>query len=56
MDKEKFINWLSEKTNCIIVNATDEQLRNTETKAYLKGAVTTMEEIKAQVESGKFDK
>lgn len=56
MDKDKFIDWLSEKTNCIIVNITDEHIKNKETKAYLKGSITIMEEIKAQVKSGKFDK
>ena len=56
MDKDKFIKWLSEKTNCIIINTTDNELENKESKAYLQGSVTVMEEIKAQVESGKFDK
>ena len=56
MDKDKFIKWLSEKTNCIIINTTDKELENKETKAYLQDSVTVMEEIKSQIESGKFDK
>ena len=56
MDKNTFVQWICEKINIIMATATDEQLENKEAKAYLQGAITVMEEIKAQVESGKFDK
>ena len=56
MNKDEFIKWLSEKTNCIIINTTDKELENKESKAYLQGSVTVIEEIKSQVKNGKFDK
>ena len=56
MDKDKFTKWMREKTNCIIVNTTDKQIKNKGTEACLKGLVTVMEEIKTQVENEKFDK
>lgn len=55
MDKEKFIEWLKEKNHSIISNATTEEISNKETRAFLRGSIVVMDEIKTQVESGKFD-
>lgn len=43
MDKEKFLKWLKEKTDCIIINTSDVNLKDKEAKAYLKGTITIME-------------
>ena len=56
MDKDKFIKWLEVKHKAIVASCTDEHLNNPEVKSHVRGMLVTMEEIKKQVENGKFDK
>lgn len=56
MDKDKFIEWLSQKSVQIVKDTPVDLLCDKESVAFIQGAVTTFEEIKMQVESGKFDK
>lgn len=55
MDKEKFISWIEEKTNIILVNTPIKLIDNDESKIYMQGFVTALDEIKLQVKNGKFD-
>lgn len=55
MDKEKFISWIEEKTNILLVNTPQKFIDNTESKAYMQGFIKALDEIKLQVKNGKFD-
>ncbi|MGK9388861.1 hypothetical protein [Bacillus sp. RK1064] len=51
MNKEKFETWLESKIkSCAAYKAKDDK-----NKAYMLGALTAMNEIKAQIEKGWFD-
>ena len=56
MDKEKFIDWLERKINTLLVETPQKFIDDSETKAYIQGTIKTLDEIKLQVENGKFDK
>lgn len=55
MNKEKFTKWIEVKVDYLIEHMPKRFIDNKETKAFLQGCIKTMEEIKDQVESGKFD-
>lgn len=55
MNKEKFVQWLEVKTIEILTTVPSHLLEDKESKAYIRGIVTAMDEIKLQVNSGKFD-
>lgn len=55
MNKEEFIGWIEEKTNNILVDTPQKFIDNAETKAYMQGFIKALDEIKLQVENGKFD-
>lgn len=55
MNKEKFIEWLTAKENVILTKTPDRVLQAPEQIAFARGAVVTLQELKKQVESGKFD-
>lgn len=55
MDKEKFVKWLEVKTNEILTTVPSHLLEDKEGKVYIRGIVTAMDEIKLQVNNGKFD-
>lgn len=51
MDKEEFELWLASKMAiCLEYQAKDDK-----NKAFMLGALTAMNEIKAQIEKGRFD-
>ena len=55
MDKDKFIDWLEDKIDKITYE-TPSQYLDTEIKIqFWRGHILAMQEIKNQVESGKFD-
>lgn len=55
MNKEKFVQWLEVKTIEILTITPSNLLEDKEGKAYIRGIVTAMDEIKLQVNNGKFD-
>lgn len=55
MDKVKFLKWVEEKTNKILIDTPQKFIDDTETKEFLQGCVTVLDEIKLQVKNGKFD-
>ena len=55
MNKEKFVQWLEVKTIQILTTIPSHLLEDKEGKAYIRGIVTAMDEIKLQVNNGKFD-
>lgn len=55
MDKEKFLKWIATKTDKLLIETPQDMVNSPETKALMRGVIFVMDEIKAQVESGKFD-
>lgn len=55
MNKRKFIDWIEEKTNIILVDTPQKLIDTAETKAYMQGFIKALDEVKLQVENGKFD-
>lgn len=55
MNKKKFIDWIEEKTNFILVNTPQKLIDSDETKAYMKGFIKALDEVKLQVKNGKFN-
>lgn len=55
INKEKFIKWIEEKTNIILVDTPQKFIDNDESKAYIQGFIKALDEVKLQVESGKFN-
>lgn len=55
MDKEKFVEWIEEKTNFILVNTPQKFIDDAEAKAYMQGFIKALDEVKLQVKNGKFD-
>ena len=56
LDKDKFLNWLEDKINKITYETSEKHLNNEVKRQLWRGFILSMQEIKAQVESGKFDK
>lgn len=54
MDRNKFINWIEEKTDKVLVNVPQTFIDDPETRIYIKGFIDALDEIKLQVVSGKF--
>nr|WP_312985486.1 hypothetical protein [Clostridioides sp.] len=55
MDKEKFTRWLEEKINKITYETPDNHL-DTDVRIQLwRGHILALQEVKSQVDSGKFD-
>lgn len=55
MNKEKFIEWLQEKSNNLLDVITIEELDDPITSAHLRASIITLLEIKKLIDSGKFD-
>ena len=55
MNKVKFLNWITEARNKALISMPESTKNRVETKAYMQGVISLMDEIKVQVESGKFD-
>lgn len=56
MDKDKFVKWLEDKINKITYETPDKHLDSEVKIQFCRGHILAMQEIKNQVDSGKFDK
>lgn len=56
MNKEKFVQWLENKTTKILTTMPSHLLEYEESRAYVRGVLTVIDEIKLQVNNGRFDK
>lgn len=56
MDKDKFVKWLEDKINKITYETPDKYLDSEVKIQFCRGHILAMQEIKNQVDSGKFDK